>query len=218
MPDSWTEPIIWLLATAGAAAPVTAAVGFWRPKFVTPTAVIMTALAFVCALWGAIAGSEPIDASWAPAWNLRISFGLEGLPALYALMATGIGLLVVIYASGYIPIHLHHVHRPARDLVPFYGWLLLFMGAMVGLVTAHDLLLMFVFWDLTAITSFFLIGFDRQLRESRAAALMAIITTGVTALFFLVAILLMYRETGTFDLDTALATDFSGTLPRRSAC
>lgn len=170
----------------------------------------MTALAFLCALWGWNSGSEPIDVSWAPAWNLNISFELEGIPTLYALMATGIGLLVVLYASGYMPIHLHHVHRPEKDLVPFYGWLLLFMGAMVGLVTARDMMLIFVFWDLTAITSFFLIGYDRQLRESRAAALMALLTTGISALFLLVGILLIYRETGTFSLDAALATEYSG--------
>ncbi|MEZ4497545.1 MAG: hydrogen gas-evolving membrane-bound hydrogenase subunit E [Thermomicrobiales bacterium] len=214
MPDSWTEPIIWLLATAGAAAPVTAAVGLWRPKYVTPTATIMTALAFLCALWGWREGSGTIDFTWAQTWNLRIHFELGGLSILYALMATGVGLAVVVYAGGYIPLHLHHVHRPDSDLGPFYGWLLLFMGAMVGLVTAQDLILLFIFWDLTAITSFFLIGYDRQLRESRAAALMALITTGVTALFLLVAILLIYRETGSFAVETALETEYAGNIAR----
>jgi multicomponent Na+:H+ antiporter subunit A len=209
MPDSWTEPIIWLLATAGAAAPVTVLLGLWRPKLATPAALTMTALAFLCAIWGWIAGSEPIDFSWAPAWNLRISFELSGLPLLYALMATGIGLVVVIYASSYIPLHLHHVHRPEKDLIPFYGWLLLFMGAMVGLVTASDMMLIFIFWDLTAISSFFLIGYDRQLRESRAAALMALLTTGISALFLLVAILLIYRETGSFELEAARTVAYS---------
>ncbi len=209
MPDLLMEPIVWLLATAGAAAPVTVLVGFWRPKLATPAALIMTALAFMCALWGWRAGSEPIDISWAPAWNLRFSFELSGLPLLYALMATGIGLAVVIYASSYMPIHLHHVHRPDKDIVPFYGWLLLFMGAMVGLVTASDMLLIFVFWDLTAISSFFLIGYDRQLRESRAAALMALLTTGISALFLLVGVLLIYRETGTFQLESASSVAYS---------
>lgn len=169
----------------------------------------MTALAFLCALWAWVSGSEPISISWAHAWNLNISFELEGVPMLYALMATGIGLVVVIYASSYLPLHLHHVHRPEKDIVPFYGWLLLFMGAMVGLVTASDMMLIFVFWDLTAISSFFLIGYDRQLRESRSAALMALLTTGISALFLLVAILLIYRETGTFDLAAVSTVAYS---------
>lgn len=214
MPDSWTEPIIWLLATAGAAAPVTAAVGFRRPAYATPAALIMTSLAFLASLWAWMSGSAGIDIGWAPAWNLRITFELGGLSILYATMATGIGLMVVIYASGYIPLHLHHVHRPEKDLVPFYGWLLLFMGAMVGLVTARDLVLIFIFWDLTAIASFFLIGYDRQLRESRSAALMALLTTGITAFFLLVAILFIYRETGSFALETALATEYGNDLAR----
>jgi multicomponent Na+:H+ antiporter subunit A len=199
------EPAIWLLIAAGAAAPVTIAAGAWKLRLTAPVALIMTILSFAAAVWGWRAGSEAIDLSWAPAWGLRFSFSLDGLAALYAMLATGVGVAVVAYAGGYMPLHLHHEHRPTRDVVPFFGWLLFFMGAMVGLVMARDLVLIFIFWDLTAIASFFLIGYDRQHREARSAALMALLTTGISALAFLVAILLIYRETGTFQLDGALA-------------
>lgn len=205
MPDSWMEPAIWLLIAAGAAAPVTVAAGAWKPRLTAPVALIMTTLAFAAALWGWRAGSAPIDLQWAPTWGLRFSFELDGLAVLYALLATGVGVAVVAYAGVYMPLHLHHEHRPVTDIVPFFGWLLLFMSAMVGLVMASDLMLIFVFWDLTAIASFFLIGFDRQHREARSAALMALLTTGISAFTFLVAILLIRREAGTFALDDAMA-------------
>jgi multicomponent Na+:H+ antiporter subunit A len=110
----------------------------------------------------------------------------------------------VIYAAAYLPLHLHHGHRDQREIVPFFGWLLLFMGAMTGLVLARDLLLLFVFWDITALASFFLIGFDRHERDARVAAFMALVTTGVSAIALMVAVLLIHREAGTFSLDAAL--------------
>ncbi|MEZ4625638.1 MAG: proton-conducting transporter membrane subunit [Thermomicrobiales bacterium] len=154
----------------------------------------MTALAFLCALWGWREEAGTIDFTWAQTWNLRIHFELGGLSNPLCADGNrrwpgGRGLRRWVY-----PLHLHHVHRPESDLGPFYGWLLLFMGAMVRLVTAQDLILLFIFWDLTAITSFFLIGYDRQLRESRAAALMALITTGVRPCSSSRR-LLIYRET-----------------------
>jgi multicomponent Na+:H+ antiporter subunit A len=214
MPAPWSEPISLLLLAAGLAAPLTLALGWWRVRLAAPVAMAATGLAFLAAIWGAFsscdagagaaANYERVDIAWAPAWGLRFTFVLDGLGALYALLATGIGLAVVIYAAAYIPLHLHHGHRSQREIVPFFGWLLLFMGAMTGLVLARDLLLLFVFWDITAIASFFLIGFDRHERDARVAAFMAIVTTGVSAIALMVAVLLIHRETGTFALDDAI--------------
>jgi len=178
---------MFLFLAAFLAAPVTVACGWWKTKLTAPAAMVMTALAFIAALWGWHDPGEPVDLAWAPAWNMRFTIELDGLAVLYALMATGIGLAVVIYAGAYMPRHLHHEHRSERDVVSFFGFLLLFMGAMVGLVMARDLMLIFVFWDLTAIASYFLIGYDRQHRDSRTAALMALIVTVVTAIAFLIA-------------------------------
>src|SRR3712207_3282918 len=86
----------------------------------------------------------------------------------------------------YLPLHLHHQHRPPVDGVRFYAFVLLFMGAMVGLVMAQDLILIFLFWDLTAIASYFLIGYDRQFPSSRGAALMALLVTGISAVCLLI--------------------------------
>jgi multicomponent Na+:H+ antiporter subunit A len=81
---------------------------------------------------------------------------------------------------------LEHQGRPASDGTGFYFFMLLFMGSMVGLAMAQDLILVFVFWDLTAIASYYLIGFDHHKEESRASALMALLVTGVTAVLLLI--------------------------------
>src|SRR6478735_9076643 len=206
MSDAWTQPATLLLIAALAAAPVTIAFGAWKVKLAAPVATVTTALAFFAALWGWHNPGEAVDVAWAPAWGMRFTFALDGLATLYALMATGIGLAVVIYAGAYMPRHLHHEHRPDGDIVSFFGFLLLFMGAMVGLVMARDLMLIFVFWDLTAIASYFLIGYDKQHKDSRTAAMMALIVTIVTAIAFLIAAMLIEHETGSFSIDAAFAT------------
>jgi multicomponent Na+:H+ antiporter subunit A len=189
-----------LLIVALMAAPVVALVGALRPAWATPTAIAMTALSFLAALWGWRDPGTPIDRPWAETWGLRLQFELDGLANLYSLLATGIGLGVVLYASRYIPLHLHHEHRPDRDIVRFYAFLLLFMGAMVGLVMAQDTMLIFVFWDLTAVASYFLIGYDNQRADSRTSAIMALLVTGISAIAFLIGALILSSEYATFSL------------------
>jgi len=209
--DHWNATLV-LLVTALAAAPLTALAGFWRRTLATPVAIVTTAAAFAAALWGWAEGGPTLDAPWAPAWNLRLTFELDGLAALYSLLATGIGLAVVIYASRYIPLHLAHSERDQGDIVRFYGFLLLFMGAMVGLVMAQDLFLIFLFWDLTAISSYFLIGYDSEREDARASALMAFLITGISAVCFLIGALLLYSEYGTFALPDLMARTESSRL------
>ncbi|GIU95372.1 MAG: Na(+)/H(+) antiporter subunit A [Gaiellaceae bacterium] len=166
----------------------------------------LAALAFVLTLAGWWSGSPGIDLPWAPSLGLRLSFELDGLGVLYSLLATGIGFAVVLYSGAYVPLHLEHQQRPHRDEVRFFGLLLLFMVSMVGLATARDLILLFVFWDLTAIASYFLIGYDRQEAEARTAALMALVVTGVTAVLLLIGTLVLYAEYGTFSIPELVAS------------
>src|SRR5690606_10120004 len=123
----------------------------------------------------------------------------------YALLATGIGAAVFVFAAGYLPWHLEHEGRPAREAHRFWPWMVLFMGAMVGLACARDLVLLFVFFDLTAIASYFLIGFDRHRLDARGAALMALLVTGVSAVLLLIGAVLLYAEYGTFSLPELFA-------------
>lgn len=192
------DPTLLLLIAAALPAAITAAAGAWRAAWAAPAAIVTTAFAFVAALYGWAEGGDRIDVEWAPTWDMRLTFELDGLATLYALLATGIGLAIVVYASGYLPLHLAHQKRPATHGVRFYAFILLFMGSMVGLVLAQDLILIFLFWDLTAIASYFLIGYDRQTVESRTAALMAFLVTGISAVFLLIGAIILETEYGTF--------------------
>lgn len=167
--------------------------------------VALAAAGAIATVWAWRAGGVGVDLPWAPAWGLRLHFELDGLAVLYSLLATGVGAAVFTYASGYLPGHLAHEGRPARDAWRFHGLLVLFMGAMVGLACAQDLILLFVFWDLTAVTSYLLIAFDRDRLEARLAALMALLVTGITALALLVAALVLHAEFGTFAIPEILA-------------
>jgi multicomponent Na+:H+ antiporter subunit A len=163
-------------------------------------AVAVAAAGLVAGLWAWAAGGGSIDLPWAASLDLRLHFRLDGLAALYVLLATGVGLAVFVYSSRYLPLHLEHQSRPAREGAGFYGLLLLFMVSMVGLATAQDLILLFVFWDLTAVSSYFLIAYDRHEGESRWAALMALLVTGVSAVLLLIGALVLHSAHGTFSL------------------
>jgi multicomponent Na+:H+ antiporter subunit A len=194
-----TLAVLLPIALALLAAPIAAGVGAFRPAYAAPVGAAFATLAALSVLWGWSAGGS-VDLAWAPSWDLRISLSLDGLAALYALLATGIGFLVLVYSSRYLPLHLEHEGRPESAAVRFYFFVLLFMGSMVGLAMAQDLILLFLFWDLTAIASYYLIGYDAHKEESRASALMALLVTGVTAVLLLIGALLLYAAHDTFSI------------------
>jgi multicomponent Na+:H+ antiporter subunit A len=163
-------------------------------------AVASAAAAFAACLAGWLAGGGSVDLPWAPTLGLRLDLAFDGLGALYALLATGIGVAVFAYGAAYLPLHLEHERRPASEARRFWPWMVLFMASMVGLACARDLVLLFLFFDLTAVASYFLIGFDRDRREARGAALMALLVTGVSAIALLIGAVLLYDEYGTFSL------------------
>lgn len=173
---------------------------------VLPWASVATAIAaFAACLVGWRTGGVAIDVAWASELDLRLDLRLDGLGALYALLATGIGAVVFAYAAAYLPRHLRHEDRPAADAWRFWAWMVLFMVAMVGLACARDLILLFVFFDLTAVASYFLIGFDRHRIAARGAALMALLVTGVSAVGLMIGAVLLYAEYGTFALPQLVA-------------
>jgi multicomponent Na+:H+ antiporter subunit A len=173
-------------------------------------AVAVAVVAFVAVLGAWLAGGGGFDIAWLPTWDARLAFRLDGLGALYALLATGIGVAVFTYATAYLPRHLEHEQRPQADGRRFHALMALFLVAMVGLVTAQDLLLLFLFWDLTAIVSYLLIGFDHQHREARLSALMALLVTGVSAVLLLIGILVLRAEYGTSSIPELLARAAAG--------
>jgi NADH:ubiquinone oxidoreductase subunit 5 (subunit L)/multisubunit Na+/H+ antiporter MnhA subunit len=136
---------------------------------------------------------------WIPSLGAQLSFTPDGLSLLYALIVSGVGVLVVFYAACYLDDH-HY-----RDHGKFYCYLLLFMGAMLVTVMSSNLLVLFVAWELTGLTSFLLIGFLHDKAESQRGARMALLTTGGTGLVLLAGVVLLRVAYGTFDLAEILA-------------
>jgi multicomponent Na+:H+ antiporter subunit A len=129
---------------------------------------------------------------WVPSLGIGADFYVDGLAHTFALLISGIGFFIVLYAGGYLKGHEH--------LGRFFSFILLFMGSMLGLVLADDVITLFVYWELTSITSFLLIGFNHKAERSRRAAIQALIVTGGGGLALLAGLLLMASYTGTFSL------------------
>lgn len=132
------------------------------------------------------------SASWIPFLDVNFSFYLDGLSYLFALLITGIGALILVYSGYYMK------NYQLKDR--FYFYLMVFMLAMFGLVMSGNLITMFVFWELTSISSFMLIGFFHEKEESRNASLQALLITSLGGLALLSGIVLIYHVTGTFEI------------------
>ena len=135
--------------------------------------------------------------AWLPQIGLAFSLRLDGLAWMFAGMVLAIGALVVMYA---------HYYLGRNDSAPrFYAYLLLFMGAMLGMVLAGNLLLLVVFWELTSISSFLLIGFWSHQKEAREGARMALVITGGGGLALLGGVVLIGRIVGSYEIDAVYA-------------
>ncbi|WP_456362752.1 monovalent cation/H+ antiporter subunit A [Xanthomonas sp. 60] len=134
---------------------------------------------------------------WMPQIGLDFTLRLDGLAWMFGGLVLGIGALVVLYARYYLS-QQDNAHR-------FYCYLLLFMGAMLGMVLSGNLLLLMIFWELTSISSFLLIGFWSHRKDAREGARMALVITGGGGLALLGGVLLIGRIVGSFDLDVVLA-------------
>ena len=134
--------------------------------------------------------------SWLPALGVDIVIRLDGLAWMFALLVSGMGLLVVLYARYYL--------SPADPTARFYALLLGFMGAMLGIVTAGNLVLLAVFWELTSLYSFLLIGYWTHRRDARRGARMAFTVTAGGGLALLAGVLLLGHIVGSYELDAVL--------------
>ncbi len=134
---------------------------------------------------------------WLPALGLDISLRLDGLSMMFALLISGIGLLVILYARYYL--------SEQDSLGKLYAVLQLFMMAMLGIVTADNILLLIVFWELTSLSSFLLIGFWSYRSDARKGARMALFITGAGGLSLLGGALLIGEIVGSFNIGDILA-------------
>ncbi|MEM0947493.1 MAG: putative monovalent cation/H+ antiporter subunit A [Pseudomonadota bacterium] len=169
--------------------------GPWlRPAGVIPVLLAGSLfLAFAQALGPVGAGDVLRYAQpWVPSLGISLSFLIDGLSLTFALLISGIGTLVFLYASKYLQGH--------SQFARFMLFLTLFMLSMLGLVTADNLLTLFVFWELTTITSYLLIGFDHATAKGRRSALQALLLTGAGGLALLAGFILIGAVAGTFEL------------------
>lgn len=130
--------------------------------------------------------------AWVPSLGLSLNLTLDGLGLVMALLISGIGSLVIVYGGTYLKDHIY--------LGRFYSLVILFMTAMLGVVMSNNALLLFVFWELTSISSFFLIGFDHHRANARAAAWQALLVTGSGGLAMLAGFALLRKISGSFEI------------------
>lgn len=143
---------------------------------------------------------------WLPSFNLSFGFYLDGLSLLFALLVSGIGTLVIIYTGYYF--------QKEPSAWRFLSYLLLFMGSMLGLVMAGDIISLFIFWEGTSITSFLLVAYKTNYSEARDGAFKALFITGGGGIALLFGLLIVSGITGENSLSGILA---SGELLRDSA-
>jgi len=161
---------------------------------------LTTFLAFVGLLLHAPAvfSGEVITArfDWLPGLGLNANFFLDGLGFLFATLILGIGLLIILYARFYL--------SREDPMGQFYTYLLLFQGAMVGIVLSDNILLLLIFWELTSLSSFLLIGYWKHLPEGRQGARMALTVTGSGGLAMIGGMLILGNIAGSYDLSVIL--------------
>jgi multicomponent Na+:H+ antiporter subunit A len=158
--------------------PAGLAIYFARLLFVTPPGGGLTSFA------------------WAPSLNLAFSLNADGLGLFFAVLISGIGAVVVVYSGGYLAGH--------PQLGRFYGWLLTFMGAMLGVALSDNLLLLYVFWELTSVSSYMLIGFDHEEPAARAAALQALLVTVLGGVALLAGAIMLGIAGGSMEISVLL--------------
>ncbi|WP_416355615.1 hydrogen gas-evolving membrane-bound hydrogenase subunit E [Aureimonas phyllosphaerae] len=162
-----------------------------------PAALFCVFLGLGLRLEGVASLTERVE--WVPALGVALDFRLDGFSLLFCLLITGIGALVTIYAGAYF------ADKPRDKGARFLALTLLFMAAMLGTVLSDNLIGLYVFWELTSLVSFLLIGFDSHQSAARKAALQSLIATAGGGLCLFGAILLIGSALGTFSLSEVVA-------------
>ncbi|MBX3629035.1 MAG: monovalent cation/H+ antiporter subunit A [Nitrosomonas sp.] len=147
--------------------------------------------------WVTDGGVVRYTITWLPELDLNFTLRADGFAWMFSVMITGIGFLVVLYARYYMS---------PKDPVPrFFSFLLAFMGAMQGMVISGNIILLAIFWELTSIFSFLLIGYWHHNAAARDGARMALIITGIGGLCLLVGLMILGHIVGSYELDDILA-------------
>ena len=190
--------LLALLPLLGALAPALA-IRFGRNACALAAgAVTLSALIVLGTMVPGVMRGEVFTASlpWIPALGLNASLFLDPLGLMFAGMILGIGLLIILYARFYL--------AAADPMGRFFTYLLLFQGAMLGIVLSDNVLLLLIFWELTSLSSFLLIGFWRHSPDARQGARMALFVTGGGGLALIGGLLILGNIAGSYDLTVIL--------------
>lgn len=165
-------------------------------------AVLPAALfGYFLGFWPQVTAGQTVLQSheWIPSLGINLNFMVDGLSLMFALLITGIGTLIFIYAGRYLQGH--------KDIHKLLMYLLAFMSAMLGLVLSSNLISLFVFWELTSFTSYLLIGFNHEQEKARKAALQGFFITAGGGLALMAGLILLGNIGGSFELNELLAQD-----------
>ncbi|MFP5290831.1 MAG: proton-conducting transporter membrane subunit, partial [Actinomycetes bacterium] len=198
-----------LLALFGLGALVLAPLTRVLKNRVFPVAALVPLAAFVHALAagpGVLAGDPLVErAAWVPQLQLTLDLLMDPLSWVITLIVTGVGSLVLLYCAAYFT-------RESEGIGRFAATLTAFAGAMYGLVLSEDVFLLFVFWELTSVFSYLLIGHYQGRKASRGAALQALITTTLGGLVMLVGLVLLAQQAASASIPVIIATAPEGPL------
>lgn len=158
---------------------------------------------YFASLIPAISNGETLllENQWMPGLGITLDFMVDGLSLVFALLISGIGTFILIYAGSYLKGH--------KDLGRFYAIMLSFMASMLGLVLSDNLIAFFVFWELTSITSYMLIGFNHEDEEARKFALQGLFVTAGGGLVLLAGLILLGFMTGSYSFTEILASNLA---------
>lgn len=167
--------------------------------------VALTCFVLVASLYPQVTdgGVVRMDMAWAPALGLQFTLRMDGYAWLFALIVSGMGALVVLYARYYM--------SPEDPVPRFFSFFLAFMGAMLGVVLSGNLIQLVLFWEMTSLASFMLIAYWHHRQDARRGARMALTVTGAGGLCLLAGVLILGHIVGSYDMDQVLA---SGDLVR----
>ncbi|ODT16355.1 MAG: monovalent cation/H+ antiporter subunit A [Kaistia sp. SCN 65-12] len=163
-------------------------------------AVALICLSLAILLYPAVAGDGAVlnRVEWIPSLGLNFTLRMDGFAWMFALLVSAIALLVVLYARYYM--------SPDDPVPRFFSFFLAFMGSMLGIVLSGNLILLVIFWEMTSIFSFLLIGYWHHNAGARDGARMALTITGIGGLGLLVGVLLIGHIVGSYDLDRVLSS------------
>lgn len=193
-------------AAAAAIAPLLVA-RFGRLAFYPLALVPLGSLVWVATNWPPAGEGRTVELTWVPELSMNITLRFDSLAAIMSVLVLGIGALVLFYCADYFH---HHDGRIEKRLPSFAAELVAFSGAMFGLVTSDNLLLLYVFWEITTVLSFLLVGHYAERATSRRAATQALLVTTLGGLAMLAGIVVLGNMAGTYLLSELIAAPPTG--------